>query len=103
MGFPGGSDGKESACNAGDLGSVPQFGRSPGEGNGYPLQYSGLENSMYRGAWKAIVPGVAKSWTQLRNQTNVDSRKRKFKNGRLHPTTVDCELFKCTWTLSKTD
>ena len=45
-GFPGGSDGKESACNAGDLGSIPGLGRSPGEGKGYPLQYSGLENSM---------------------------------------------------------
>ena len=46
MGFPGASAGKESACNAGDLGSVPGLGRSPGEGKGYPLQYSGLENSM---------------------------------------------------------
>ena len=46
MGFPGGSAGKESACNAGDLGSIPGLGRCPGEGNGYPLQYSGLENSM---------------------------------------------------------
>ena len=45
MGFPGGSDGKESACNVGDLGSIPGLGRSPGEGKGYPLQYSGLENS----------------------------------------------------------
>ena len=45
-GFPGGSDRKESACNAGNLGSIPGLGRSPGEGNGYPLQYSGLENSM---------------------------------------------------------
>ena len=44
--FPGGSSGKESACNVGDLGSIPGLGRSPGEGNGYPLQYSGLENSM---------------------------------------------------------
>ena len=44
-GFPGGSGGKESACNAGDLGSIPRLGRSPGEGKGYPLQYSGLENS----------------------------------------------------------
>ena len=50
-GFPGGSDGKESACNAGDLGSIPGLGRSPAEGNGYPLQYSCLENSMNRGAW----------------------------------------------------
>ena len=50
MGFPGGSNNKESAYNAGDLGSVPGSGRSPGEGNGYPLQYSCLENSMDRGA-----------------------------------------------------
>ena len=63
MGFPGGADGKESACRAGDPGSIPGLGRSPGEGDGYPLQYSGLENSMDRGAWSAIVHGVAKSWT----------------------------------------
>ena len=48
MGFPGGSGHKESTCSAGDLGLIPEFGRSPGEGNGYPLQYSGLENSMDR-------------------------------------------------------
>ena len=59
--FPGGSDSKESACNAGDLGSIPVSRRSPGEGNGYPLQYSCLENSMDRGAWRAIVHVVAKS------------------------------------------
>ena len=63
MGFLGGSDGKESACNAGDLGLIPGWGRSPGEGNGNPLQYSGLENSMDRGAWRAIVHGIAKRWT----------------------------------------
>ena len=51
MGFPGGSDSKESACNVGDLGSSSKSGRSPGEGNGYPLQYSCLENSVHRGAW----------------------------------------------------
>ena len=61
--FPGGSDGKESACNAGDLGSIPGLGRSPGEGIVYPLQYSGLENFMDRGAWWATVQGVAKSQT----------------------------------------
>ena len=61
MGFPGGSDGKESACNAGDLGSIPGLGRSPGEGNGNPLQYSCLQNSMGIGAWRAIVHGVTKS------------------------------------------
>ena len=63
MGFPGGSDGKESACNAGDPGSVPGLGRYPGEGNGNILQYSCLENSMDRGAWRAIVHGVTKSHT----------------------------------------
>ena len=51
QGFPGGSDGKTSACNAGDLGSIPGLGRSPGEGNGNPLQYSCLESPMDRGAW----------------------------------------------------
>ena len=61
MGFPGGSDGKESAYNAGDLGLIPGSGRSPGEGIGYPLQYSCLENSMDKGAWWATVHGVAKS------------------------------------------
>ena len=62
-GFHGDSDGKESACNAGDLGSIPESGRSTGEGNGYPLQYSCLGNPMDRGAWQAIVCGVAKSRT----------------------------------------
>ena len=65
MGFPGSSDGKESVCNAGDLGSIPGLGRSPGEGNGNPFQYSCLESSMDRGAWRATVHGVAKSQTQL--------------------------------------
>ena len=64
-GFPGGSDGKACACNAGDLGLIPVLGRSPGKGNGYPLQYSGLENSMDRGARQATVHGVTKSWTRL--------------------------------------
>ena len=62
-GFPGGSDGKASACNAGDPGSIPGSRRSPGEGNGNPLQYSCLENSMDRGAWWSTVCGVAKSQT----------------------------------------
>ena len=62
-GFPGGSEDKASACNAGDLGSVPGLGRSPGEGNGNPLQYSCLENPMDRGVWLATVYGVAKSRT----------------------------------------
>ena len=63
MGFPGDSAGKESACNAGDLGSVPGLGKSPGEGNGNPFQYSCLENSMDGGAWWATVHGVTKSQT----------------------------------------
>ena len=62
LGFPGSSAGKESTCNAGDLGSIPGLGRSPGEGKGYPLQYSGLENSM-----DSVVHGVSKSWTGLSN------------------------------------
>ena len=59
MGFPGGSEVKASACNVGDLGSIPGSGRSPGEGNGNPLQYSCLENPMDGGAWWATVHGVA--------------------------------------------
>ena len=59
--YPGGSDGKESACNAGDLGSIPGSGRSPGEGNGSPLQYCCLENPVDRGAWRATVHGVTES------------------------------------------
>ena len=62
-GFPGGSDGKESACNVGDLGSIPGSGRSPGEEIGYPLQYSCLGIPMGSGARQATVHGVAKSWT----------------------------------------
>ena len=66
-GFPGGSGGKESACNSGDPGSVSESGRSPGKGNSYPRQYSCLENSMDREAWQAIVRGVTKSQTQPSN------------------------------------
>ena len=65
MGFPGGSDSEESACDAGDLGLIPGSGRSPGEGHGNPLQYSCLENPMDRGTWWATVHGVAKSQTRL--------------------------------------
>ena len=65
-GFPGGSDSKESACNAGDPGLIPRSGRSPGEGNGNPLQDSCLENPMDRGAWWAT-PWVAQSQIQLSN------------------------------------
>ena len=63
MGLLGGSDGKESTCSAGDPGSIPGLGRYPGGGNGNPLQYSCLGNSMDGGAWWATVHGVAKSWT----------------------------------------
>ena len=68
-GFPGGAEVKVSACNVGDLGSIPGLGRSPGEGNGNPLQYSCLENPMDRGAWWATVHGVAKSRTRLNDVT----------------------------------
>ena len=68
LGFPCGSAGKESACTAGDLGSIPGLGRSPGEGKGHPLQYSGLENSV-----NCIVLGVTKSRTQLTYFTSVQT------------------------------
>ena len=67
MGFTHSSVCKEWACNAGELSSIPGLGRSPGEGNGYPLQYSCLENSKDRRAWWAAVHAMAKSWTRLSN------------------------------------
>ena len=67
LGFPDSSVGKESAYNAGDLGLIPGLGKSPGEGKVHPLQYSGLENSMDRGAWQIIVLEFAKNQTQLSN------------------------------------
>ena len=67
VGFPGGSDGKESACNVGDPGSLSRWRRSPGEGNGNPIQYSCLENPMDGGAWLVTVHGIAKSHTRLSN------------------------------------
>ena len=66
-GFPGGSAVKNQPANAGDVGSVLGLGRSLGGGNGHPLQYSGLENPMDRGTWRAAVHGVPKVWTQLNN------------------------------------
>ena len=66
----GSSDGKEAACNAGNLGLIPGLGRSPGEENGYPLQYSCLGNSMDRGAWWAIAQGVAKELDVTTNTTS---------------------------------
>ena len=74
--FPGGSDGKASVYNVGDPGLSPGLGRSPGEGNGNPLQYYCLENPMDRGAWQAAVYGVAKSWTQLSDFTSLDFTSR---------------------------
>ena len=91
---PGGSEVKASACNAGDLGSILGSGRSPGEGNGNPLQYSCLENPMDGGDWWATVHGVAKSWIRLsdfthslthshgRNQHNIIKIK-KMKNKKI--------------------
>ena len=78
MSFPGGSDGKASAYNAGDLGSIPGSGRSPGEGHGNPLQYSCLENPIDRGTWWTTVCGVAKSQTQLSDFTFFLSQSMGF-------------------------
>ena len=68
MGFPGGFDYKESACNAGDPGSIPGLGRSPEERNENPLWYPYLGNTMDTGAWRAVVQGVTKSWTRLSDE-----------------------------------
>jgi len=80
LGFPCGSAGKESACSTGDLGSIPGLGKSPGEGKGYPLQYSGLENFI-----DCIVLGVTKSQTRLGNfhfhRTVVDRNKQNGETG----------------------
>ena len=77
-GFPGGSEVKASASNAGDPGSIPGLGRSPGEGNGNPLQYSCLENPMDWGAWWAAVHGVTKSWTWLSDFTYLQCLLKMF-------------------------
>ena len=77
--FPDSSDGKESACSAGDPGLIPELGRSPGEGNGYSLQYSCLENSMDRGAWCTIVHGVTESYTTEKLTLSI-STKSEFAN-----------------------
>ena len=85
LGFPCGSAGKESTCNAGDLGSIPALGRSPGEGKGYPFQYSGLENSMH-----CIVHGVAKSQTWLsdfHSLTHCDFAATGLCHGKIYPRT----------------
>ena len=80
MDFPGDSNDKESAHNAGDTGSIPGSGRSPREGNGYPLQNSCLENPMDRGAWQATVYGVTKSRTQRLNNRNLLKSKMPHKD-----------------------
>ena len=71
LGFPGGTNGRESACNAGDVGWIPGLGTSPGGGHGNSLQYSCLGNSMDRGAWWATVHGVTKSQTQLSDWAEI--------------------------------
>ena len=86
VGFPGGSEDKASACNAGDPGSIPGLGRSPGEGNGNPIQYSCLENPMDRGPWRATVRGVAKSQTRLSDFTHsthtIFAKEARIYNGK---------------------
>ena len=74
VGFPSGASGKESACNAGDLGWIPRVGRSPGGGHGNLLQHSCLESLTNRGAWWATVHGVAKSWTRLSNWAQLNPK-----------------------------
>ena len=81
----GGSEDKASACNAGDLGSIPGLGRSPGEGNGNPLQYSCLENPMDRGAWWATVHGVTKSQTRLSKFTFFHCLEGEWINKLVYP------------------
>ena len=80
LGFPAGSAVKASAWNAGDPGSIPWSGRSPGEGNGNPLQYSCLENPMDRGAWWATVDEVAKNRTQLKRLKRQRGPGRKVRD-----------------------
>ena len=93
LGFPDSSEDKASACNAGDLGLIPGSGRSPGEGNGNPLQYSCLENPMDGGAWWSTVHGVTKSWTRLSDFTFtlnlVERKKRKSEVSQSCPTLCD--------------
>ena len=82
--FPGGSDGKESACSVEDSGLIPGLGSFPGEGDGYPFQYSCLENPTDREAWRATVHGVSKSQTQLSTHTGISEslpEERKLVNG----------------------
>ena len=82
MGFPGGSEGKASAHNAGDPGSIPGSGRSPGEGNGNSLHYSCLGNSMDGGAWWGALLGVAKSQTQLSMHARAHTHTQIYPGGK---------------------
>ena len=89
LGFPGALDGKESACNAGDPGSIPGLGRSPGERNSNPLQYSCLGNPMNRGAWQATVHGATKNQTWLRDWAHTHTHthtqcSERFKIAHVH-------------------
>ena len=89
-------DGKESACNAGDLGSIPGLGRFPEEGNGNPLQYSCLENSMDRGSWLATVHGVAKSQTWLSSQhTQIWGNTKKLSSSQKKQYVNDVNIINC--------
>ena len=89
LGFPGGSEVKASVCHVGDLGQIPGLGRFPGEGHGNPLQYSCLENPMDRGAWRATVHWVAKSWKQLSDFT--------FHSIPLHPLPAQRHVYCCVF------
>ena len=105
MGFPGGSDSKESACNSGDLGLISGSGRSPEGGNGDPLQYSCLGNPMVRGTWQTTVQGVAKSWTWLK-QLNMHTRSNlcelKLTIKEAVPRKSQCKIVQYTESSSKT-
>ena len=111
LGFPCSSVGKESACNAGDLDSIPGLGRSPGEGNGYPLQYSCLENPMDREAWQATVHGVARVGHDLvtkpppprwiRVGSSVNTTGVFMRRGKSTPTHTQCCRQSLNWCILK--
>ena len=100
----GGSEVKAPACNAGDLGSIPGLGRSPGEGNGNPLQYSCLENPMDGGAWWATVHGVTKSWTRLSDFTlKAYINKAEFRGIDAYELWCWRRLFRVPWTARRSN
>ena len=97
-GFPGGSDDKESACNAKDLDMILGSGRSPEEGNGYPLQYSCLENHMGREVWWATVHRVTKSRTGLKQLSTAHTEiKTRMEDSPLHTSTWNSSSLLATW------